>query len=148
MIPPAFSHAYVATATMKYFQYGIPSPVIYYQIYIIRNYHIFVPYDLCTSFSPQHPPDSDSIHSRRQSSPRADKKKKRQKKMKTATTVMRRRKRRRRRTVQFKMVSMCSEKPICAPSPSLRSFPNTVSETVPVFIWFTMASLVLLRKIV
>ena len=40
-------------------------------------------------------------------------------------------------TVQFKMVSMCSEKPICAP-PRLSEFPNVVLETVPMFVSLTM----------
>ena len=35
--------------------------------------------------------------------------------------------------VQFKMVSMHLEKPICAP-PCLRCFPNIAFETVPMFI--------------
>ena len=42
-------------------------------------------------------------------------------------------------SVQFKMVSIRLEKPICAPPPSLRSFPNFAFETVPVFVWLTMA---------
>ena len=37
-------------------------------------------------------------------------------------------------SVQFKMVPMRSEKPICvSPGPSLRSFPNVAFETVPMF---------------
>ena len=37
-------------------------------------------------------------------------------------------------SVQFKMVSMRSEKPICATS-RLRSFPNVAFEPVPMFVW-------------
>ena len=40
-------------------------------------------------------------------------------------------------SVQFKMVFMRSEKPICAP-PTLRSFLNVAFETVPVFVRLTM----------
>ena len=40
-------------------------------------------------------------------------------------------------SVQFKMVSMCSEKPVCAP-PRLSEFPNVVFETVPMFVSLTM----------
>ena len=49
--------------------------------------------------------------------------------------------------VQFKMVSVRSEKPICAP-PSSRSFlTGTVAvETVPVFVWLTMALSPLFKK--
>ena len=36
-------------------------------------------------------------------------------------------------SVQFKMVSMRSEKPICAP-PTLGSFLNVAFETVPIFV--------------
>ena len=35
-------------------------------------------------------------------------------------------------SVQFKMVSMCLGKPLCAPPPSLRSFSSVALETVPV----------------
>ena len=36
---------------------------------------------------------------------------------------------------RFKMISVRSEKPICAPAPpSLRSFPNVAFETVPIFV--------------
>ena len=39
-------------------------------------------------------------------------------------------------SVQFSMISMHSEKPICIPpSLSLRSFPNIAFETVPVFLF-------------
>ena len=41
-------------------------------------------------------------------------------------------------SVQFKMVSMRSESPK-ALHPSLRSFPNIPFETVPMFVWLTMA---------
>ena len=37
-------------------------------------------------------------------------------------------------SVQFKMVSMLLQKPICAPPPSLKSFPNVAFETVPMFV--------------
>ena len=44
-------------------------------------------------------------------------------------------------SVQFKMVSLHSEKPICIPPhlASLRSFPNLAFEMVPMFVWLTMA---------
>ena len=43
-------------------------------------------------------------------------------------------------SVQFKALSMCSEKPIIMRFiPSLRSFPNAAFETVPVFVWLKMA---------
>ena len=42
-------------------------------------------------------------------------------------------------SVQFKMVSMQSEKPMCASTPPLRSFPSVAFETVPMFVWLTMA---------
>ena len=41
-------------------------------------------------------------------------------------------------SVQFSMVSMRSEKPICAP-PRLKCFPKVAFETVPLFVWLTMA---------
>ena len=37
--------------------------------------------------------------------------------------------------IQFRMVSMTSKKPMCAPPPSLRSFPNVAFETVPMLVW-------------
>ena len=43
------------------------------------------------------------------------------------------------KSVQFKMVSMRSEKPIIMrTTPSLRSFPNVAFETVPMLVWLTM----------
>ena len=41
--------------------------------------------------------------------------------------------------VQFKMVSMCSEKAHMRSTPSLRGFPNVAFETLPTFVWLTMA---------
>ena len=37
-------------------------------------------------------------------------------------------------SVPFKMVSMRSGKPMCAPTPSLRSFSNVAFETVPMLV--------------
>ena len=41
-------------------------------------------------------------------------------------------------TVQFKMVAMCLEMPICIPL-HLRSLPNVAFEMIPMFVWLTTA---------